>query len=121
VVPKGFACPTRTPDANGSHEAAAKRNRNPILIAREWRQLLQDEGLSRAELARRLGVTRARVTQMLRLLELAPSVVEVVVALGEPQSETGVSERFLRTMVGLPAGEQAHRISQVLSTGAHSQ
>jgi ParB-like chromosome segregation protein Spo0J len=43
-----------------------------------------DEGqaASRAELARRLGVSRARVTQMLRLLTLDPSVIDAIVQLG---------------------------------------
>lgn len=41
------------------------------------------ECASRADLARKLGVSRARVTQVLGLLELKPEVVE---ALGDPLS-----------------------------------
>lgn len=61
-----------------------------------------DEGevSSRAELARHLGVSRARVTQVLQLLEMDPSVIDAIVQLGDPMSERIVSERSLRQLVG---------------------
>ena len=40
-----------------------KLNRNPLVLAQEWQQRLDGgEVTSRAELARQLGVSRARVT-----------------------------------------------------------
>lgn len=42
------------------------------------------ECASRADLARKLGMTRARVTQVLGPLDLAPEVVEALAALGDP-------------------------------------
>lgn len=61
---------------------------------------------SRADLARKLGVSRARVTQVLRLLDLAPEVVAFVAALGDPLPRPVISERTLRPLLNLPAKEQ---------------
>ncbi len=64
------------------------------------------ECTSRADLARKLGVTRARVTQVLGLLDLAPQVLEAVVGLGDPLPGPVVNERTLRPLLRLPAEEQ---------------
>jgi hypothetical protein len=60
-----------------------------------------DEGqvASRDELAQTLGVSRARVSQMLRLLTLCPSIIDAIVQLGDPMSQRMVSERSLRRVV----------------------
>ncbi|MBI4311117.1 MAG: hypothetical protein HY681_04975 [Chloroflexi bacterium] len=51
-----------------SHLQKAER-RNPLALAEEWQQLLDTGQVgSRAALARKLGVSRAHVTQTLRLL-----------------------------------------------------
>jgi len=54
------------------------------------------EGINRAELARRLGVSRARVTQWLELLELPERVLREVEALGDHWQRQVVTERKLR-------------------------
>jgi hypothetical protein len=69
---------------------------------------------SRADLARRLGVSRARVTQVLGLLSLAPAVVAAVAALGDPLPGPTVSERALRPLLGLPAGEQERALRELV-------
>lgn len=61
---------------------------------------------SRADLARELGVTRARVTQVLDLLDLAPDVLNGVAALGDPLTQPIVTERMLRPLTRLPVEEQ---------------
>ena len=88
--------------------------RNPVALAREWQHVL-DEGkrASRADLARKLGVTRARVTQVLSLLDLAPQVLEAVIGLGDPLSAPVVTERNLRQLVKLPAEEQGHALKSI--------
>jgi hypothetical protein len=60
-----------------------------------------DEGqvASRAELAGHLSVSRARVTQVLQLLSLAPPVIDAIVQLGDPLPEPIVTERSLRQLV----------------------
>ena len=81
--------------------------RNPICVALEWQRLLDSgEVPSRAELARRVGVSRARVTQVLRLLRLNSRVLESLIALGDPLPGRAVCERILRALVILPAEAQ---------------
>ena len=53
----------------------------------------------RAELARRLGITRARVTQLLDLTLLAPVVQEEILFLEAVDSREPISERALREVV----------------------
>jgi hypothetical protein len=58
--------------------------RNPIYLAREWRRALdEDKYTSAAALARQLRISKARVTQVLNLLELSPDVIDVITALGD--------------------------------------
>jgi len=66
--------------------------------AEEWRrQLDAGEVASQAAIARREGITRARVTQILALLRLAPEVREQISA--QPYGADGeqITERALRT------------------------
>lgn len=70
--------------------------RNPVALAQEWQSMLADgECASRAELARKLWVSRSRVTQVLGLLDLAPQVVAALAALGDPLPKPMVTERGL--------------------------
>lgn len=54
----------------------------------------------RAELARQLGFTRARVTQLLDLLLLAPDIQERVLDLEAVDGVEPMAERALRSIVG---------------------
>jgi len=68
--------------------------RNPIAVAQEWQRMLYaGECASRADLDRKLGMRRARVTQVLALLDLAPEVVEPLAALGDSLPKPIVTER----------------------------
>lgn len=74
-----------------------RRYRNPIYLAKEWRQALDNgEYASPAALARKLKVSRARVTQILNLLKLPEIVIEKVSAIGDPLPSPLVTERSLR-------------------------
>lgn len=73
-----------------------KTFRNPLLYARELRDRMLAEGINRAELARRLGVSRARVTQWLDLLGLPERVLREAEALGDHWDRQVVTERELR-------------------------
>ena len=64
----------------------------------------------RAELARQLGLTRARATQLLNLTLLAPDIQEQVLDLEAVDGVEPTSERALREIVGLVDwGEQRER------------
>ncbi len=88
-----------------------KLRRNPTHLALQWQRFI-DPGVyaSIADLFRKLGVSRARVTQVLRLLELPPEVLDTLAALGNPLASPIVTERGLRPLVALPPEEQWSRI-----------
>lgn len=69
---------------------------------------------SKAELARSLGISRARVSQVLELLDMAPEVVEAITNLGHPLPSPIISERALRPLVHLPVEEQKQWLQKLL-------
>ncbi len=69
---------------------------------------------SRAQLARRLGVSRARVTQVLGLLTLSPEVLRRIRALGDPLKGPVVTERQLRSLVRRRARDQEQLVRKRL-------
>ncbi len=73
-----------------------KTCRNPVIYAMELRDRMEVEGISRAELARKLGVSRARVTQWLDLLELPEEVIREALVKGDYWNHRHVTERALR-------------------------
>jgi len=71
-----------------------------------------EEGVAcdRAEVARRLGLTRARITQLLDLTLLAPDIQEEVLGLEAVDGLEPVTERGLREVIGtLDWAEQRRR------------
>lgn len=89
--------------------------RNPIALAQEWhRMLATGECSSGADLARKLGVSRARVTQVLGLLALAPDIVQALAALGDPLHKPMVTERSLRSILNLPIKEQTLALREIV-------
>lgn len=66
-------------------------------------------GESKAAFARRFGVTRARVTQVLQVLDLDPLVLTYI----ERQSDHRISERTLRGLRGLSPEDQRNRIANL--------
>ena len=97
--------------ACGPKARAARRRRPRICeqleLARRYRAML-DAGLARSqsELARKEGVTRARMSQVLALLGLAPRVLAAIDALAGDEGELHLTERALRGVVKLPVSEQ---------------
>ena len=58
--------------------------------------MMKTGGLSQAELARKLGLSRARVTQMLNLLVLPEVLISEIEEMGDYWSRQLVTERKLR-------------------------
>lgn len=85
----------------------SRPRRNPNALAREWEALLADGTIgSRADLAREFGVSRARVTQVLNLLNLPAQALEIVVEMGDPMPSRGISGHSLRRFLQLGPEEQ---------------
>jgi len=73
---------------------------------------MEERGESKAELARRLGVTRARVTQVLKVLDLDPAVLAFV----ERNPDPRITERALRSIVHRSPQEQLTHVDQLLAS-----
>ncbi len=87
--------------------------RRPAKVARmlalaHHLQRLIDQGMvaDRAGLARKLGLTRARVTQLLDLLLLAPRIQEAVLTLEAVDGVEPLCERKLRSVVSAASWDQ---------------
>ncbi|MCD4847729.1 MAG: hypothetical protein K8R76_06030 [Candidatus Aegiribacteria sp.] len=61
--------------------------------------MMEMEELSRADLARKLGLSRARVTQMLNLLKLPDSLISEIEEMGDYWIRQLVTERSLRNLI----------------------
>ena len=72
---------------------------NPIIKAREYRELLKKGGLSQNKLAKKLGISRVRITQFLNLLKLPQEQQDYVLRYGK---EKLITEKALRKG-GFPA------------------
>ena len=100
------------------HEKPSKPKklyRNPMALAQEWQQLLESgTAASRADLARQLGVSRAHVTQILRLVDLAPQVKGRVLSLGDPTEGHILGAHTLSSLTKLPVEEQVRLVYGII-------
>ena len=113
-----------SPEAAGhacGPRARAARATRPRIIdaldrAREWQRMIHTgEVKSAAELARRHGVSRARVSQLLSLLSLAPQILEHIDGLDGTARGLRLSERRLRGIAVLDAhDEQVARFRELV-------
>ena len=81
-----------------------KHPRTPRVVellrkAIEWQSLLESgDAASQAEIARREGLTRARVTQVMGMLRLAPAIRQHILSMPETIGRPTISERALRSI-----------------------
>jgi hypothetical protein len=91
----------KTPNSQLPTKICRHQYRNPIYLARQWHgDLAEGKYSSRADLSRKMGVSRARVTQILNLLKLPTEIIEKVSALGDPLTKPTVTEHSLRPFLG---------------------
>jgi hypothetical protein len=65
----------------------------------EWQALLESgEIANQAEIARREGITRARVTQVMGLLRLIPEIQERILSLHDTLQSPPITERMFRSI-----------------------
>ncbi len=90
----------------------------PIHLALEFQKMLEQELVNnRSELAKRHGMSRARVTQLMNLLNLAPEIQEHLLQLQDKKSVRAFSERRLRGLARLRShSAQIHRFSVLLNS-----
>jgi len=61
---------------------------------------------NQTELAKLKGISRARVTQILNILKLNPSIVQELEKLVDPLKARTITERMLRPYIGKSSKEQ---------------
>ena len=71
-------------------------------------------------LARKLGISRARVTQILRLLKLDSLIIQELEKLGDPLKSRIITERMLRPCVNKSFQEQKELLN-ILRTFARQK
>ena len=76
-----------------------KTFRNPIIQAKEMQLEMEYHNQTKAQLARKLNISRARVTQMLNLLKLPDEMIREVEEMGDNWERRLVTERILRRSI----------------------
>lgn len=85
-------------------ENIQRENLNPIERARGLRQLLDDYGLSQQQLADKIGMSRSNLTNSVRLLNLDPRVIDLVL-------EHNFSERQCRSLMRIQDPEKQYKMA----------
>jgi DNA-binding Xre family transcriptional regulator len=81
--------------------------RNPIYLAKEYKQMIDNgQAKNQSDLAQKLGISRARVTQILRLSKLNSLIVQELEKLGDPLESKIITERMLRPFVNKSTKKQ---------------
>jgi len=76
---------------------------HPLLLARAWRkQLEEDPRLTKARIAASEGLSRARVTQLMNLLNLPEDMQQIVLNPLAPLENQVFTERNLRAVASCP-------------------
>ena len=80
---------------------------NPIYLARKYKRMIDNRQVkNQSDLARKLGVSRVRIHQILRLLKLDSLIIQELEKLGDPLKSRIITERMLRPYVNKPSKEQ---------------
>lgn len=85
-------------------ENIQRENLNPIERARGLRQLLDDYGLSQQALADKIGMSRSNLTNSVRLLNLDPRVIDLVL-------EHNFSERQCRSLMRIQDPDKQYKMA----------
>ena len=82
----------------------------------EWQALLESGKIaSQADIARQEGITRARVTQVISMLRLAPEIQQRILAFRETFHRPAITERALRPITAIEGrGEQLREFQRFL-------
>ena len=78
----------------------ARTYRNPLVLARDGDTMLRSgEYASQTELAWKIGVSRVRINQFLRLLKMPLEIQQSVIGMGDPLPSRKITERKLRALL----------------------
>jgi len=95
-----FQLPSRLPKPRPTYQ-------NPIYRAKEYARMIESgQAKNESDLARKIGVSRVRVCQYVRLLSLDASIIKALEQLGDPLTERVITERRLRPYLRKTPKEQ---------------
>ncbi len=87
------------------------RKSSPIEMALKFAEVLREPSVvSKAQVARRFGVSRARVCQMLKLLQLDDSILDFIMATTDSENSDHFTERRLRPIAAVQDRNQQVRM-----------
>lgn len=74
--------------------------RNPIYLVREYKQMIDNGQVkNQSGLARKLGISRVRICQILNLLKLDSLIIQELEKFGDPLKSKIITERMLRPYI----------------------
>jgi len=95
-------------------EKPQKIKANPILQALEFQGILTNKEVkSKNELAKKIGLSRVRITQIMNLLKLNPEIIQRLSSF-EPTAFNFLTERRLRSLTQLSKEEQLKEFRKLL-------
>ena len=78
-------------------EPGKKPVKNPLELAILYQKILKSQYISKADLARKIGVSRTRIIQILNLLNLDDAILKYLKSAKYPEGN-GIPERQLRSL-----------------------
>jgi hypothetical protein len=83
------------------------RYRNPIYLARKYKRMINNGQVkNQSALARKLGISRVRIHQILGLLKLDSLIIQELEKLDDPLKSKIITERMLRPYINKSQQEQ---------------
>lgn len=111
VGPRGKVYIGFVEDAKDWKAQKRQRHLSALDEALAYKKLVEGERrLSRSAIARMSGVTRARISQVLAILNLDPEILEYVASIRDSTAVRFFTERRLRRLLGIR--DQAERLLQ---------
>jgi hypothetical protein len=89
---------------------------HPLHIAKQFQQQLETGSVNKAELARRHRMSRARVTQIMNLLNLESRTKEEILNMSQPE-QGYFTERKLRKIAGISSPQKQLQAFDCLKSG----
>ena len=109
LIDRTFTITVYFPQELQKQEKPCRNYRNPIYLAKEYAKITNSgQAKSEADLARKLGISRVCVNQIVRLLKLDSHILKQIETLGDPLPSQIITERMLRPYIGLPFEKQEY-------------
>ncbi len=117
LINRTFTITIYFPEESQKVEKPRRNYRNPIYLAREYVNIINTgQAKSEADLARKIGISRVRVNQIIRLLKLDSQIIKQIEKLGDPIKSRIITERRLRYYIKESPEKQRTFIKKITQT-----